>query len=105
MQTTDPITFTKLRSGEWGIRSKQPIAAGEVVEVVKRDGSRHAHTVTKIVWTDKATWLAAIDTAAPARPSRGRRTGCSCGSREDHRGALIASQSNCWSCNFDEDDC
>jgi hypothetical protein len=32
---------------------------------------------------------------------KGRRTGCSCGSREDEDGVLIDSPNNCRSCEFD----
>ncbi len=37
--------------------------------------------------------------------SPGRRTGCSCGSREDSSGQLIDSPRNCKQCRFDEYDC
>jgi hypothetical protein len=49
-------TFTKLRSGEWGIRivHETPFdapAAGDEIEVTKKDGSTDTATVKNVIWT------------------------------------------------------
>ena len=51
-------------------------------------------------------WLQQLEQHSAARSSkpraaRGRRTGCSCGSREDRYGNLIPSPRNCWQCEHD----
>lgn len=59
-------TFSKLRSGAWGIRSTLPLAPGERVTVERRDGSRSTVTVDRVVWSGGGVWLAAI-AAEPRR--------------------------------------
>lgn len=69
----------------------QPIAAGEKIEWAKGSPARHTSCTATTTRT-----------AVPksSRSARGRRTGCSCGSRED-----TISQYDCESCRFDRDDC
>ena len=44
-------TYTKLRTGDWGIRvQERAVAAGDVVTVHKRDGSTQQETVTNVLW-------------------------------------------------------
>jgi hypothetical protein len=71
------VTFSKLRSGDWGVRGPgEPPAPGSKLAVVKRDGSTSAVTVDRVVWsghdarTDGPVWLAAI-VATPRRAARG----------------------------------
>jgi hypothetical protein len=55
------ITFSKLRSGEWGIRGPaSAIKAGANVTVTKRDGSTTDAIVYRVVWTDQTVTLASI---------------------------------------------
>lgn len=59
--TTSTATFTKLRTGNWGIRCTKAVAEGDRVQVAKRDGSVKVETVAKVVWTDgSSVWLCAI---------------------------------------------
>lgn len=103
------ITYTKLKSGDWGIRADEPIAAGSTVTVTKRDGGTKTETIDRIIWTGDGVTLASIKqkgstgTAAPRTASRssrgsyrGRRTGCSCGSIEG-----VFRESDCWQCRHD----
>ena len=68
------ITYTKLQSGGWGIRSTVALTAGQAVTVEKRDGSTKTETVERVVWTGNDVWIAAIRaTARPAAPATARR--------------------------------
>lgn len=90
------ISYAKLRSGEWGIRSDQPIKEGETVTVTiktgKRAGETKSETVKKIVWTDGKVWLAAVEKKdAPLAQGRGNKPyECEeCGER-------VTPGSQCW---------
>jgi hypothetical protein len=95
-------TYTKLRTGAWGVRSTDRLAVGQTVTVTKRDGTRKAETIATIVWRGEGITLAALApkgaaTAAEApaeRPERGVR-GCGECSRLGRM---------CGSCAFDEYD-
>ena len=67
-------TFTKLKTGNWGIRATSRVAEGDRVEVRKKDGSTKVETVAKIVWTDgSSVWLCAIGTPEAKSSPRARR--------------------------------
>lgn len=69
-------TFSKLKTGNWGIRATAKVAEGDRVPVTKKDGTIKIETVAKVVWTDNATvWLCAIGApeAKPASQPRARR--------------------------------
>jgi hypothetical protein len=91
-------TYTKLRSGAWGVRCTDRVGVGDTVTVTKRDGSVKRETIATIVWKGDGVTLAALAAkgAAAAAP-RGRRTGCACGSVEDE-----PRDSDCSSCQHDE---
>ncbi len=64
-------TYTKLKTGNWGVRSTEEIRVGQVVHVTKKDGSGKDETIDKVVWSGNGVWLAAIrQTANPARGQR-----------------------------------
>ena len=94
-----PNTYTKLRSGAWGVRCTDRVGVGDTVTVTKRDGSVKTETIHTIVWKGDGVTLAALAPkgAAAAAPARGRRTGCSCGSREDE-----PRDSDCAGCQYDD---
>lgn len=57
-------TWTKLRSGEWGVRveARDPVACmGQKVEVSKKDGSTSSATLAKLVWHKGEIALWAIE--------------------------------------------
>jgi hypothetical protein len=91
-------TYTKLRSGAWGVRCTDAVTVGDTVTVTKRDGSVKSETIATIVWRGDGVTLAAIAAkgTATAAPARGRRTGCACGSIEDS-----PRDSDCASCQHD----
>jgi hypothetical protein len=62
-------TYTKLRSGDWGIRSTETLAAGMTVQVTKKSGESKTETVDHVIWTGNGVTLASIArSAAPASP-------------------------------------
>lgn len=99
------ISYVKLRSGSWGIRSGSPIKEGMTVTVVKKNGESKSETVGKVVWSGDGVWLATIrksDTSSdrprrdPNAPGRnGMMPGCAACSRLGRM---------CKSCAFDEYD-
>jgi hypothetical protein len=97
-------SYTKLRSGEWGVRIQGgTIAKGTTVQVRKKSGEVRTETVACVVWSGKGVTLAAIEQhrRRSSGERKGRWTGCSCGSREDEFGDLIPSERNCRQCEFD----
>jgi len=67
-------TFTKLKTGNWGIRATAKVAVGDRVQVRKKDGSVKTETVAKIVWTDgSSVWLCAIGAPEAKSSPRPRR--------------------------------
>jgi len=61
-------TFTRLRSGQWGIRSTEALSPGQLIAVEKRDGTTTEVVVDRVIWTDGRVWLAAV--AAGQRRAR-----------------------------------
>lgn len=69
---TTRITFTKLKTGAWGLRGPG-LVEGERVTVEKRDGSQETKTVGRVLWTDpngSGVSVAALasDTSEGSRP-------------------------------------
>lgn len=45
-------TYTKLRSGEWGVRVTGALPAqGSTIQVTKKDGTRNTVTVNRVEWS------------------------------------------------------
>ena len=67
-----PIGYSKLKSGDWGIRGGgEPPEPGTEVTVVKRDGQERKETVGQVVWTGSdqrsggMAWLATVQRGTP----------------------------------------
>lgn len=75
------------------------ITPGQSVEWTKGSAARHTNCAQGIQAAPANTSAPRIQTRRTSRP--GCWTGCSCGSREDSSGQLIASTRNCASCRFD----
>lgn len=97
-------TYTKLKSGAWGVRVQGAVTAGQVVTVTKRDGSSRSEMIERVLWSGNNICLCAI--TSTQRQSRGPSwardggawTGCSMGCRDG------APNPHCRSCWFDEYD-
>jgi hypothetical protein len=90
------ISYTKLKSGEWGIRSDSVVKEGQAVSVTIKTGAKagqvKTETVKKIVWTNAKVWLAAIEPkkdAGSARRGKGPYECEECGDR-------VTPGSQCW---------
>ena len=54
-------SYTKLRSGDWGVRSDQALKVGDAVTVTTKSGKTKTEKILKVIWTDNKVWLAAIE--------------------------------------------
>lgn len=93
MSTTISATYSKLKSGEWGIRVPGATREGQTVTVTTKAGAAKTETVARVLWTGNGVSICAI-----AQRSRGRWSGCSCGSIEDQPRA-----SDCRQCQYDNE--
>lgn len=66
------VTFTKLKSGEWGLRVEGTAKPGDLVTVSKKDGSKESKMVGKIIWNGNGITLCTI-AAAAYTPQAGKR--------------------------------
>jgi hypothetical protein len=93
-------TYTKLKSGEWGVRVEGAVKEGQSVTVRKKNGETKTETVKKVVWSGGGISLCAVTGGSGSsytpRASRGRRTGCSCGSIDGE-----INDGDCWTCRHD----
>lgn len=53
-------TYTKLKSGEWGVRVDGTAKAGTTVAVKKKDGTTKSERIVKVVWSGNGISLCAI---------------------------------------------
>lgn len=68
-------TFTKLRSGDWGVRAPAGTRKGDILDVRRRDGSISTVEVERVLWTGDGIALCSIYDDRPTyRRSSGRRT-------------------------------
>lgn len=83
----------------------QPLEAGSKVEWQKGQRARHIACQPNALPASGRISMAALSAHVASQPrSRGgyaKRTGCSCGSREDSSGCLIPSPRNCAGCEHD----
>ena len=76
-------TYTKLRTGEWGVRATAEVTTPRV-EVVKKSGEVKTEAVGRLVWSGNGVWLYEIakggsePRVAAARPAT-RRAWRPCG--------------------------
>lgn len=84
-------TYSKLKSGDWGVRSTRKVSEGDTVTVTKKDGTKKQETISKVVWSGNGVWLCAIGTTAKSSytPRAGKRSysrTCSvCGGNEENQ--------------------
>ena len=52
--------YTKLRSGDWGLRSDAQLKPGTTVEVTTKAGDVKQETVANAIWNDGKIWLYGI---------------------------------------------
>ena len=57
-------TYTKLKSGDWGIKLAGKATPGQRINVTKKSGETKAETVGSVVWTDGQTSICTIQRQA-----------------------------------------
>ena len=84
------VTFAKLKSGEYGIRSDSELPLGQPVMVATKAGDARPATPVQLVWSgqapwsDHVQWLYAIEQAPKIKPPVPARTRCPhCGRYSD----------------------
>lgn len=91
------ISYTKLRSGDWGLRSTTPLTVGTTVVVTTKAGAVKKETVRHLVWSGAPTgqsskiYLYAISTtrSSSSRVPHGK---IEC----DECGEYVTPGSRCW---------
>ena len=53
-------TFTRLRTGAWGLRVAGAVNTGDIVRATRRDGRSSLETVGRVVWSDGNVTIAAM---------------------------------------------
>lgn len=97
-------TYTKLRNGDWGIRTTDTkVKSNELLVVTKKSGESKEERVGSVIYTGADYALCSIARNGTHRTSnagqlRGRRTGCSCGSIEGN-----PRDSDCRQCQYDNE--
>lgn len=79
-------SYTKLKSGEWGVRVEGTAKAGQSVTVRKKDGTSKQETILRVVWTGNGISLCAIAQRQPA--TSGRSGGYSRGYSSEYCGGI-----------------
>jgi len=83
-------TYTKLQSGDWGLRSDEPLTTGAKTTVQKRSGERKPETVGEQVWAGKGVYLYTIRASSGYSSGyRSSQSGCSQCRRTSTRRAQI----------------
>lgn len=100
------ISYTKLKSGEWGVRATgERISAGQSVSVAKKSGETRRETIGRVLWQGDGITLASILQSSGGTAYR-RSGGCKgCGGAIVDAGHHRAMNGYCGHCAFDEFDC
>lgn len=69
-------TYTKLNSGDWGVKivGEKP-AEGSAITVKKKSGESKIETIGKVIWSGSGAHLCTITKAGAASTSSGSRSG------------------------------
>ena len=61
METPKAPNYSKLKSGEWGVRLEGSAKTGDIINVVRKDGKVKPEKLGKLVWEGGGAQLYAID--------------------------------------------
>ena len=60
----------KLRNGDWGCKTAQPVSVGDTVQIVTRANKQWRAQITQVIWTDDQTCICATESEnSRAKPS------------------------------------
>jgi hypothetical protein len=82
-------TFTKLKSGDWGLRIQGDAASGQSVQVKRKDGTSESKTVGKVLWSGNGITLATIAGNESSSSGGSRSSGRNCCSACGKPGKLV----------------
>lgn len=91
--TSTLASYTKLKSGEWGIRVPGTATAGQTVNVVTKAGKSKTETIARVVWTGNGVSLCTVvqrGADAPTTAARGSRRGGNVCAECGRGGSLVA---------------
>jgi len=81
----ETATYTKLRSGDWGVRVTGTVRPGQTVNVVKRSGEAKNERIDRVVWTDGKIALCSIIPASGTGSGSGTCPDCGDAVRSGYR--------------------
>ena len=61
MEAPKASNYSKLKSGEWGVRLEGTAKTGDIINVVRKDGKVKPEKLGKLVWEGGGAQLYAID--------------------------------------------
>ncbi|GAB3685353.1 hypothetical protein [Salinisphaera aquimarina] len=63
----------KLRNGDWGCKTTNPVKVGDTVQIVTRANKQWRAQITQVVWTDDQAWICATESEnSNKKPSASR---------------------------------
>jgi len=71
MTEQDPIEASpcKLRNGNWGCKTSEPVEVGDTVQIVTRANKQWRAEITQIVWTGDQVWICETASENSKKPS------------------------------------
>ena len=61
----------KLRNGNWGCKTAEPVSVGDTVRIVTRANKQWRAEITQIVWTDDQTCICATESESGKKQAGG----------------------------------
>jgi len=62
----------KLRNGNWGAKTAEPVEAGDTVQIVTRAGKTWRADITTVVWTDGTVCICETASQSSSAPATGK---------------------------------
>lgn len=88
MSNYTKASYTKLKTGEWGLRVQGKVTPGEKIVVTKKDGSTKEEEVGQVLWSDSTVTLASL----VPKPQEFRRRKYEC----EECGDIVQPGTQCW---------
>jgi hypothetical protein len=93
-------TYTKLKSGDWGVRIEGAVKPGAIVTVTKKSGETKSETISKVLWMGNGISLCAIGASGngSSHGNGGARKCADCG------GPVTGTYRYCRDCSYEHRD-
>jgi hypothetical protein len=86
-------SYTKLKSGDWGVRCEGEVKPGQSVTVTKKDGSVKTEIIDAVLWSGDGKSLCSIKRRAAKKNYPGQMCP-GCGSEP------LDNNLSCWECGY-----